>query len=652
LLGGLLTSCALGIPEQETGPARGPQVEVFGAEGSFRTFRDRLSTGQSVAKVPVPGFAVRPGQSFFFPALTSDGTLFVANMTQTHSETALTGCEMVITCFNPEQATCFDDRSGSPAHFANIRVPPASGRLSTPAECPSGLHSHVPEVFGSEVDDLEVVVDEQRVERVLFDSYAASVEFPPPPNHYPMFGSLWKQEGAWRVDPASLRYPLDFTDSSPEGPAACPEGDCGAVTEMARLPASNRVVINQYIGEVVMVVDLAGRVLGSYKVDSPRDVCDPSVTKPMIASFRQVNADPTAVLGDERFVVVYDGWGPTGQVAQEFSYNELEADLSRRVRPITAPFHPSSPFHPAPTCGHGRTVLNAIYDDLGNLWLTPMDRDGRWRSTSLVVVKSHGLRRVESECSFLDPATGQPRPWGTVCETDLDVGALTGSLPNASWGFPDALNDPIVDHATRTVYAVLSDGRVYPIVRKESGDGGFVLVVGTALHPNSVRLASGEVKSQRRFVRGVVDSTRRTLWLPLSRSIAYGGLGSDFLVGQELPQHIYRIHLDRAFDDSIEVHHVMAPSSIANGADFGVTVRASVAGSKPATSFFALYAPGSAVPLATAPWTQGDCSRGVCRFSTSVPGASTLGKPGVYSWHAGFFAGRQRAHLIGRIIVD
>jgi hypothetical protein len=42
----------------------------------------------------------------------------------------------------------------------------------------------------------------------------------------------------------------------------------------------------------------------------------------------------------------------------------------------------------------------------------------------------------------------------------------------------------------------------------------------------------------------------------------------------------------------------------------------------------------------------------VCRFSTSIAGAATAGRPGVYSWHAGLFDGTKRAHLIGRIVVD
>jgi hypothetical protein len=511
----------------------------------------------------------------------------------------------------------------------------------------------VPKVYGAEIDDLEVVVDEHHLERVVFDSFDGSVGVPAAPNHYPMFGSLWNQDGAWRVDPSSLRYPRDLTDSTRQGPAACPEGNCGAVTEMARLPASNRLVINQYFGGAVMVVDLAGRVLGSYRVDPPHDWCDPTLSKPIVPSFRQVNPDPTGALGDERFVVVYEGWGPTGQIAQEFSYNELEPDLSKRVRPITAPFHPNSPFHPAPTCGHGSTVLSATYDDLGNLWLTAMDRDGKWQTASMIVVKSNGERRLDLDCSFLDSATGQPRPWGTVCETDLDVGALTAGLPNVAWSFPSAFNDPIVDRDARSMYAILGDGRVYPIRRKDSGDGGFVFVVTDELDPNLGRLAPLEPNAARRRVaRGVIDPARRALWLPISAIVASDGLFSNFYVGQQLNQYIYRIDLDQAFADNVEVHDVAAPTSAVMGAELPVTVRATLARFRPARSFFALYPPGSSVPVATASWSQSDCDQGVCRFSTSVAGAATAGRPGVYSWHAGLYSGAKRAHLIGRIVVD
>ena len=658
LAAALLTSCASAIAEAErtepeTTPRHDPPVTVFGAADTFGTLGNRLSTRQRVAKVEVPEFSTRPGQAFFFPAVASDGTLFVANMTQTYSELALTGCEMVITCFNPEQATCYDDRTGAPARFANLRIPAANGSLSTPPECPSGLRFDVPRVQGSEVDDLEVVVDEQQVERVVFDSFDGSVQAPPPPNHYPMFGSLRQQEGVWRVDPSSLRYPRDLADSSREGASACPKGDCGAVTEMARLPASNRLVINQYVGGSVLVVDLAGRVLGSYRVEPPHDWCDPTQHEPIVPSLRQVNPDPTSVLGDERFVVVFEGWGPTGQLAQEFSYDELEPDPSRRVRPITAPFHPDSPFHPAPSCGHGSTVLAAIYDDLGNLWLTAMDRDGAWRSTALVVVKHEGRRRLDDECSFLDPATGTPRPWGTVCQTDFDVGALTAGLPDVAWSFPSALNDPVLDPATRTMYAVLGDGKVYPIARKESGDGGFVFVAGDGLDPNSDQLAPLEPNAAHRQVaRGAIDPVRRALWLPLAALVASDGLFSNFYVGQQLAQYLYRIDLDRAFDGGIEVRDVAAPTSAAAGADVGVSVRARLSPFRPELSFFALYPPGSSVPVATSGWSKSDCERGMCRFSTSVPGDASVDRPGVYAWHAGLYGGAVGAHLVGRLVVE
>jgi hypothetical protein len=271
----------------------------------------------------------------------------------------------------------------------------------------------------------------------------------------------------------------------------------------------------------------------------------------------------------------------------------------------------------------------------------------------MVVVKSDGRRRLDHECSFLDPVTGRPRPWGTVCETDLDVGALTGSLPHGSWSFPSALNDPIVDHDAGSLYAVLDAGQVYPIVRKESGDGGFVFVVTDALQANLRRLAPLEANAHRRFVsRGVIDSARRALWLPVATTIELDGWLSDFYVGQQFNQYVYRIDLDEAFADNIEVHDVAAPSSAASGTELSVTVRATVPKFKSGgRSFFALYAPGSAIPLATAPWTQDDCDQALCRFSTSIAGETTAGLPGVYRWHAGLFGGAKRAHLIGRVVV-
>jgi hypothetical protein len=137
LLGGMLSCVGVVAQDEQTDPgtahALSRQVAVFGAPGTFGVLGEKLATRQTLAKVAVPNFSTRPGQSFFFPAVASDGTLFIANMTQSYSELALTGCEMVITCFNPEQAVCFDDGTGAPARFANIRVPAASGNLGTPS---------------------------------------------------------------------------------------------------------------------------------------------------------------------------------------------------------------------------------------------------------------------------------------------------------------------------------------------------------------------------------------------------------------------------------------------------------------------------------------------------------------------------------------
>lgn len=652
-LAAALTGCtAVGSDgEAPGGVALPPPVTVFGAPDRFGTLGGRLPTGQRVAQAAVPGFAVRPGQAFFFPAVASDGTLFVANMTQTISELALTGCEMVITCFHPEEATCFDEATGAPARFSNLRIPAASGSLSTPAECPNGSTSDVPKVRGAAVDDVEVVVDEHGGERVLFDSFAGSIEHPAPPDHYPMFGALWRRDGAWRVDLASLRYPKDLVAATVQGAVACKEHDCGATTEMARLPASNRIVVNQYLGGHVMVTDLEGRVLASHRVEFPRDWCDPTVKEPYVASLRQVNVDPTSSLGDERFVVVYEGWGPTGQHAQEFTYDEREPDAARRVRPVTAPFHPDSPFHPAPACGRGKTALSATYDDRGNLWLTALDRDGGWQTTALVFAKEDGRSRLERDCSFLDPTSGAPRPWGTVCPADFDVAALIRA-PRPTWRFPSMFSDLVQDPVTGTMYAVLGEGEVHPIERRDGGDGNVVFVATDGLDPGVARLAPLEPTVHRRFVaRGAVDPVRRALWLPVGAAVPHEGLLVPFLVGQQLEQYLYRVDLDHAFADGVAVREVAAPGSVRAGDEFVVTVRAALPGPLARRSFLALYRERSSEPLATADWTESDCDGRTCLYTASLPAAAT-GEPGTLAWHAGLFSGKPRAHLVGRLRVE
>jgi hypothetical protein len=428
------------------------------------------------------------------------------------------------------------------------------------------------------------------------------------------------------------------------------------VTELAELPASKRIVVNQYLGGWLMVTDLAGQVLASHRVEFPKDWCDASVTEPYVASLRQVNADPTSVLGDERFVVVYEGWGPTGQHAQEFSYDEREPDPRQRIRPVTAPFHPSSPFHPAPTCGNGRTVLSAIYDDAGTLWLSALDRGGAWRTTALTFVRGAGRERLERECSFLDPARGTPRPWGTVCEADDDVAALDPRGPEdpIRWGFDALIADLAVDPARGTVLAVLAHGTVFPIERYPLGEGSFAFGVTNGLDLGIARPEPPGSVAARRFVaRGVVDPVRRALWLPVGAAIPYTSLRDDFLVGQRIEQQIVRVDLDHAFATGGAISAVAAPASAPAGSEIVVSVRAEPhARLRPRLSFLALYPPGEASAVATAAFAQQECTDAGWIFSARIPAEATAGRPGLYRWHGGLARGSQRAHLVGRIRLE
>lgn len=635
-------------------------VTIFGSPDSFGALGSTLPSAQTLDRVGVDGLRTPPGHSFFFSAVASDGTLFIADMTQTFAEMCSTACEMNVTCFNARVPSCFDDATGSGAYFAHIRVPNWSGALSLPDACPQGTRFDVrPPVAGSEVDDLEVVVDENGIERVIFDSFVGSL-FPATPAAFPMYGSLTKRDGTWQIDASSLRTPEAFQASSTEGAKACPGGTCGAVVEMAVLPASMRVVMLQYFGRTLMVNDIQGTVLATYTVAAPPDWCDPS--HEFIVSQREAKADPTGRLGDERFVVFYEGFGGTGQIAQEFSYDELEPDPALRLAPVTAPLQISGIQNPAPGCGPPRqtTVQGGLYDDHGNLWIA---HSRPWTETTPAFAYTYGVflkdptsgkRRTETACGFLDPTSGLPRPWGFECRSDLDVGAVASGFANPRWDIPELFLAETFDPSTATMYGVGWDGRIVRAERfsTESGDA-FTMRMPITLDLGLLGpLEPGE--RMRNLSNGIVDSERRALWLPVATTVSSTGFWDNFLVGQVFNAFIYRVNLDTAYADQAAISRISTPTQVSAGRPFVVAAFLPIGSYVDrADSFLTVHLNDAPTPAKTVR-LRSACGRTGCKVFGRIRSRTTRGVTGSLTWQMGIRlrATGETIFATGRLVIE
>lgn len=112
--------------------------------------------------------------------------------------------------------------------------------------------------------------------------------------------------------------------------------------QMAVLPNSGRVVIGHYFGTgaftggAISVVDANGALLTVYQLPN---IVPTDGTTLTTCAVRDVEADPSSAVNDERFVIIYDAFG-TGNIQgcfQEFSYN----DSTQTVTPVSVPACPT-----------------------------------------------------------------------------------------------------------------------------------------------------------------------------------------------------------------------------------------------------------------------------------------------------------------------
>ncbi len=562
-------------------------VDLYGRPHTFGTLGDPSDCGSVLTHLPfsqislsvnsVCNWQLDPGQTFFFPAVTSDGTLFFGNITQTFNQFFPTSCSMGVTCFNPDDDVCPNqDPETGRDRFGTIRIPTGGGATYVPAggcaelqgtcgtdhkctntsietECSKHLDCEIRST-GADVGDVEVISDTSSGESVLFNSGLGSISSASP-DAFPALGALRKDmDGVWTLAPLSTRTPLQLSESNPLlGPLACPGGKCNLLGEIARLPVSGRIAMLHYFGGIT-VMDGEGTILAHYSIPELPDPCD---TDPpyenMIFAPREVDVDPTSSPGNERFVVVYDMYSaaqaPLSQPTQEFRYDEGTHTLA----PVSAPIFPYTASHPAvpisgPSCGEPRQVTVAQYDHGGNLWFARSD--GTDGGPILIILKDPvtGKRKMETDCGVLD-ASGQPRPWGFHCLADLETGVASVSTSGVlSWALKPWTANLVEDEESGTMFAVQFNGLVAMVDRNPTDDGSaftfrprMILGVGAlkprtgvcsnsdtdgnGTHDGTVCNASNSgyctsqggkcLLEERSPTKGVIDAARRALWIPI-----------------------------------------------------------------------------------------------------------------------------------------
>lgn len=734
-------------------------VDVYGASGSFGTLGATLPTGQSVTQDAIAGWQFDGGQAAFFPAVTSDGTVFISNLPQTTNELNPTACDMAVTCFNATTATCFDSSTGTAKNFSTIRVPtiggstfiPSGGCATLQGSCAAGTCTtgNVGAACGGDIDcevrssgadvsDVEVV-GTGASERLLFDSTQGSETSGS--NAFPQFGALLKSSGAWRLDTASTRTPLQFQQSNlpTVGPQACPNqavscctnsdcgtggtctnvppncasslqkgtcnipctnnsqcgsgrtcvgGQCGTPScrgfnEMVHLPISGKVVLTEYFGGIV-VVDTAGKVWAAYQPPAVADPCNTGTN--LTVALREVDADPTSITNDERFVVDYDVFTAAGgasvyQPAQEFSYN----DSTHTITAVSAAVRPTTAANPAPICGQSPQGQVTQYDHAGNLWMV---RDTGLNGGPIDIFlkdSATAMRNLQSA------ACNSTNPWGTTCAADLETGLANITPSTQNWNIPWAQHI-LEDANTGAMFVMTTFGQVVPIERSSTINGSpFTvrdqLVLGKdLLRQPPAAVCSGGSRNGSSCVtngnadclpspadpsggvclsagilgtKGTIDAPNRWLWEPIYTSENSGPTNCNFFtckyqVGRVRDAWLYRLNIDQTLGFGARTSSISAPSTVTPGMSFTISITANFTQAElyNPSSFLAVYINDSAT-LATPriAWTASNCVGASCMFTASVPASATSGQTGNVIWHAFLANGGsplKSLHTVGR----
>jgi hypothetical protein len=498
--GGVAVAALIDAERRSTGPAAerssaplSDAVSIIGAPGTFGEFAGDPAAGV----IEVPGWGFGPGQAAYMSAVASDGTVFIGTTPFTDNQAKPTAAGMELAIFDP-----------SARQFTRLVIPSTKGQVKLVNPDPA-YHG----VGGGDVSDVLVVPDPAAAagggpgERVVFVSEMPYFGWDVTTGgELPTLGQLVREDDGWRYDPAlsysasrlatglpsavsaqAFPVPKPFAPPSPRGPAS-----------VARLPRSGHLVIAQYLGDndqangALLVVDLAGQVRAYWQYPEARPLGLTVVVNP-----REVSADPTSAVDDERFVLISDCFDANGAAqpftAQEFSY----AASTGTIRPMSTAVRASQ---------DGSRMETACFDAAGTLYVARTKADGLNADRLAVYPKIDGKRGLVVRT----PAVGDwpVTSWGSACEPDhlvagTDAGRLVRSLT--------------LDPVTGALQLAGIDGGLL-VVRPAGTGREMTFRVGPSIDLGLNRLRKG-ASSYVGPRRGAVDAGRRLLWLPVNQLV-------------------------------------------------------------------------------------------------------------------------------------
>lgn len=375
------------------------------------------SSGHTFGAVPVPGWGFGAGVAVFYSRALPDGQIALTTVGLTENELKPTFDHAELAVFTPPPSAA--SASAVPPAFTRIVIPTSAGATTvvTPGEAIGGT-----DAGGGDM----VVAGGKPV--FTCEGYYFNWNIPTY-GLYPVLGFLKNQSGQWGYDAASSLTADQWEATNPTAYATiAPSGQATGVGanywptrgagQMAVLPNSGRIVMGHYFGTgsftggVISVSDNAGNLLVAYQVPNITPTDGTTITT---AACRDVQADPTSAVNDERIVILYDAFG-TGSIQQcwqEFSYNES----TKVIAPVTMPTCPTD------TTGSGRVrPIFSFFGSDGTLYIST--GNGLSAANLAVYVKHGGGRNTEINA----PVTGS---WPTT-------GWPTAVFPDYSLGFPIA----------------------------------------------------------------------------------------------------------------------------------------------------------------------------------------------------------------------
>lgn len=287
-------------------------LAVFARSGTFGSAKlsPQTSSGLRQRLVDVPRWQFSPGMGPFFSTVLPDGTVAMPQIQLSVNQVTATGRNMACAFFHPYQG------------FYEVQVPTSAGKF----EClqVNSISGVVADVGGADLCDSTVVYEPSGTP-VLFCLSA----FPykgwriSTNGVWPVLAAfvLDQTSGRWKYDESRSIFPSTLRASDPtHGAQVWPNqvnfyGETVTQTllpaELVTLPKSGHVAISLYAPRFglnsgsVLVVDTLNKIHKAW-FEWPNMV-DP-YGWPVKAFTRDINADPTSAVNDERIVINHDAF--------------------------------------------------------------------------------------------------------------------------------------------------------------------------------------------------------------------------------------------------------------------------------------------------------------------------------------------------------